>query len=59
MKKHKRGRKPVGESPTVNKTIRMLPEQAKKLNVLGGPKWVRDRIDRAKVKDEKDIPPSA
>ena len=43
------GRKPVkaGEE-TVTVSLRMTPAQREKLERLGGAKWVRDRIDRAK-----------
>lgn len=43
------GRKPlaVGEE-TVPVTIRMTKPQKDKLERLGGPKWVRERIDKAK-----------
>lgn len=33
---------------TVPVTIRMTPEQKGKLARLGGPPWVRERIDKAK-----------
>lgn len=43
------GRPPVkaGEE-TVTVSLRMTPAQRDKLKLLGGAKWVRDRIDRAK-----------
>ena len=43
------GRPPVkaGEE-TVTVSLRMTPAQREKLERLGGAKWVRDRIDRAK-----------
>jgi hypothetical protein len=34
--------------PTVAVPIRMTPPQRDKLKRLGGPKWVRARIDKAK-----------
>lgn len=44
------GRKPLPEGEaTVPVMIRMKPDQKKKLQRLGGPQWVRDRIDKAKV----------
>ena len=43
------GRKPLQEGvETVTFTLRMTPEQKAKVIALGGGKWVRDRIDRAK-----------
>lgn len=45
------GRKPLVEGlETVPVNIRMTTEQRDKLKALGGPVWVRDKIDRAKVK---------
>ena len=43
------GRPPVkaGEE-TVTVSLRVTPAQREKLDRLGGAKWVRDRIDRAK-----------
>ena len=43
------GRPPVkaGEE-TLTVSLRMTPAQREKLERLGGAKWVRDRIDRAK-----------
>ena len=43
------GRPPVkaGEE-TITISLRMTPAQREKLERLGGAKWVRDRIDRAK-----------
>jgi len=43
------GRKPVkaGEE-TVTVSLRMTPAQREKLARLGGAKWVRERIERAK-----------
>lgn len=47
------GRKPLQEGvPTVAVTIKMLEPQREKLLRLGGAKWVRDRIDRAKEPKE-------
>lgn len=40
---------------TVPVTIRMTPPQRDKLARLGGPQWVRDRIDKAK----EQVPPEA
>lgn len=47
--KRGQGRPPVkaGEE-TVTVSLRMTPTQREKLDRLGGAKWVRDRIDRAK-----------
>lgn len=43
------GRKPVAEGqPTVTVSLRMTEGQREKLQRLGGAKWVRQRIDRAK-----------
>ena len=43
------GRPPVkaGEE-TITISLRMTPAQREKLERLGGAKWVRERIDRAK-----------
>jgi hypothetical protein len=43
------GRPPVkaGEE-TITVSLRMTPAQREKLSRLGGAKWVRERIDRAK-----------
>ena len=47
------GRPPVkaGEE-TITVSLRMTPAQREKLERLGGAKWVRDRIDRAKEPNE-------
>jgi|JI8StandDraft_1071087.scaffolds.fasta_scaffold1146530_1 hypothetical protein len=46
------GRRPLdAASPTVVVSIKMTEPQREKLRQLGGPLWVRDCIDRAKVKD--------
>lgn len=43
------GRKPlVAGSPAVPVMIKMTEEQKAKLKRLGGPPWVRDKIDKAK-----------
>lgn len=44
------GRKalPEGEA-MVPVSIKMRPDQRDKLSVLGGPQWVRNKIDAAKV----------
>ena len=48
------GRKPLVEGETtVPVTIRMTAPQKEKLGRLGGPQWVRDRIDRAKEPKEE------
>ena len=45
----RRGRPALSEgTPTVPVTIRMTEPQKDKLRRLGGPEWVRDRIDKAK-----------
>lgn len=45
----RRGRPALSEGdPTVPVTIRMTEPQRDKLKRLGGPVWVRDRIDKAK-----------
>lgn len=47
--KRQRGRKPLSEGmDTVPFVVRMTTAQRDKLNRLGGAKWVRDKIDRAK-----------
>lgn len=44
------GRKPKVQSDAmVPVMIRMRPEQKEKLEQLGGPPWVRDRIDKARL----------
>lgn len=43
------GRKALAEGvQTVAVPIRMTPDQRAKLARLGGPQWVRDRIDKAR-----------
>ena len=43
------GRKPISEGhPTVTVSLRMTEVQRDKLQRLGGAKWVRQRIDKAK-----------
>ena len=43
------GRKPIKEGQaTVSMTIRLTARQREKLADLGGAKWLRERIDRAK-----------
>lgn len=43
------GRKPLASGDeTVTVSLRVTAAQRKKLERLGGAKWVRDRIDRAK-----------
>jgi len=43
------GRKPLDPAnPTVPVSIKMTIPQREKLQRLGGPQWVRDRIDKAK-----------
>ena len=37
---------------TVTVTLRMTPDQRDKLARLGGPKWVRARIDKAREPEE-------
>lgn len=47
------GRKPLQEGQTtVVAHIRMTEPQKDKLDRLGGPKWVRERIDKAKEPKE-------
>jgi hypothetical protein len=44
------GRKPIAEDEeTVTVSIRVTVSQRAKLELLGGGKWVRERIDRAKT----------
>ena len=55
------GRPPVkaGEE-TVTVSLRMTPAQREKLERLGGAKWVRERIERAKEpNDQHNRPASA
>lgn len=48
------GRKPLEAGvETVAVPIRMTPNQRAKLARLGGPPWVRARIDKAKEPEEK------
>lgn len=49
------GRPPVkaGEE-TVTISLRLTKAQREKLERLGGAKWVRDRIDRAKEPNERE-----
>lgn len=43
------GRTPVAEGqPTITVSLRMTKGQRDKLQRLGGAKWVRQRIDKAK-----------
>ena len=43
------GRKPLQPGvETVVVSIKMSPDQRSKLQRLGGPKWVRSKIDKAK-----------
>ena len=43
------GRKPLSQdTPTVPVSIKMTIEQKDKLQRLGGPSWVRERIDKAR-----------
>lgn len=51
------GRKPLeaGEE-TVPVTVRMTRPQKEKLTKLGGAKWVRERIDKAKEPEKKPPP---
>lgn len=45
------GRKPLAQGQaSVPVCIRMTPEQRDKLAALGGPAWIRKKIDTAKVK---------
>lgn len=49
------GRKPLEEGQaTVPVPIRMTPSQRDKLGRLGGPQWVRDRIDKAREPGPKE-----
>lgn len=49
------GRKPLKEGEvSVSVPIRMTSSQRDKLARLGGPQWVRDRIDKAKEPEPKD-----
>jgi hypothetical protein len=48
------GRKPLDpNTETVGVTIKMTTEQRDKLARLGGPQWVRTRIDKAREPGEK------
>jgi hypothetical protein len=43
------GRKPLdANAPTVGVTLKMTQPQREKLGRLGGARWVRERIDRAR-----------
>ena len=45
------GRKPVKQGEeTVTVSLRMTPGQREKLARLGGARWVREKIDRAREK---------
>ena len=47
------GPKPLPEGEAVIPvTIKLKPAQKEKLQRLGGPGWVRDRIDKAKLPRE-------
>lgn len=47
------GRKPeTADGPMVPVTIKMTEPQRAKLKELGGGKWVREKIDRAKAPKE-------
>lgn len=47
------GRKPLVEGqPTVPVSVSITPPQKEKLKRLGGSKWVRERIDKAKEPKE-------
>lgn len=49
------GRKPLdAESPTVVVSIKMSTDQREKLQRLGGPTWVRARIDKAREPEIKE-----
>ena len=48
------GRKPLqAGQETVTVTIRMTPPQKDKLARLGGPQWVRSKIDKARELESK------
>lgn len=48
------GRKPLShDAPTVPVSIKMTIEQKDKLQRLGGPSWVRERIDKAREPDQE------
>lgn len=50
----RRGRPSLAEGEaTVPVTIRMTEPQKEKLQRLGGPSWIRDRIDKAKEPDKE------
>jgi hypothetical protein len=47
------GRKPLSpEDHTVTVSLRMTQAQREKLTLLGGAPWVREKIDKAKVRDQ-------
>ena len=49
----KAGRPRIEEgTDTVPVTLRMTPSQREKLAKLGGPPWVRERIEKAKLPKE-------
>lgn len=48
------GRKPLQPGQeTVTVTVRMTPPQRDKLARLGGPQWVRGKIDKAREPEDK------
>lgn len=52
--KKSRGRPRLSEElATVSVTIRMTSEQRDKLSRIGGPPWIRKKIDLAKEPDQK------
>ena len=54
------GRKRISATDhTITVSLRMTPAQREKLARLGGAKWVRDRIDRAKEPNAQGKPPAA
>ena len=49
--KRKKGRPAMGvDEKMQNKNIRFTPAQIIKLSLLGGAKWIRAKVDQAKVK---------
>jgi hypothetical protein len=44
-----RPRAPPDKALTARAELRLTPAQKEKLELLGGPDWIRDRIDKAKI----------
>lgn len=54
MEPKKRGRKAISKTEkSSTRGVRLLPSQWEKLLQLGGSKWIRERINRAKTPEAK------